>query len=100
MLYRKGAMMDFEGHKLDYLIVNSKEEQKAAKGWFDHPSKAVKKSRIRKWMTTIVRPWWNEWEWSLKLLAAILIIIAAAVKIFPYSSNPEGIPKPQSANSK
>lgn len=82
MLYRKGSMMDYEGEKLDYLIVNSKEEQKKAKGWVEHPSKAAKKSKITLWFKTTLKPWWNEWEWLFKLIAVVLAIAAAAIGFF------------------
>lgn len=81
MLYRKGTAMEFEGKNLDYCTVNSPEEEKAAKGWVDHPSK-VRFSKIAKWMKTSLKPWWEEWDWAVKCIGGVIVFIGAVVKLF------------------
>jgi hypothetical protein len=74
--------LDVEGRKVEYRIVASAIEQRAAKGWSETPAQAVRKKRIRHWAQTVLKPWWEKWEWSLKLIAAVLVIVAAGAKIF------------------
>lgn len=88
-------VIEVEGRKVKYRIVGSADEQRQAKGWSQSPAEAVKRKRLRHCMQTAVRPWWEKWEWALKLLAAILVIVAAAAKIleaFPASTDHSNVP--------
>jgi hypothetical protein len=78
MLYRKGTAMQYEGKNLDTRIVNSREEEKAAKGWVDHPSK-VRDSKTAKWLKTRFKPWWLEWKWLVGPVLGGLLALAVAI---------------------
>jgi hypothetical protein len=73
--------LDIDGRKVEYRIVASAVEQRAARGWSVSPAQAVKKKRLRHWAHTTLKPWWEKWEWSLKFFAAVLVIVAAGTKI-------------------
>ena len=71
MLYRVGTMMEFEGRMLDYITVNSREEEKAARGWFDHPHKAIQRDVLK---AKIVAPFVffkKHWQFWLMFVVAI-----------------------------
>ena len=105
MLYRVcGAdettdVVHIDGRTLKHRIVNSAKEQRSAKGWSETPANALKRKRWRHWAQVTLKPLWEKWEWAIKLLAAVLIIVAATLKLLPEPAKLENIPKPQPANS-
>lgn len=59
---------------------NSEEEIKVlGPKWVDSPNKLSKNLKVKNWLHAVFKPWWAEWEWLVKAIAAILGAIAAII---------------------
>ena len=48
------------------------------RGWVDTPKKFPRPSRMK----TVVKPWWEEWNWLVTPITAILVLLAAVVELY------------------
>ena len=53
----------------------------ANRGWYDSPGKFPNPSHLSQFLETKAKPWFTKWQWLLAGIAAILVLLAALVKL-------------------